>query len=356
MSKSKILYFTKYPRLGASSRLRSYQYFPILERAGYSIRVSPLFDTSYVNSIFSGKKVYLSIIKGYLNRIFRLFDLWHYDLVVIEYELFPYFPAFFEYLLSKLGVKYIVDYDDAIFHNYNLNRNNAIRYLLGDKIAIVMKYSICVLAGNSYLANYAKRAGARKIDILPTVVDGSRYRQKAIGLDKKIVIGWIGSPSTLHHLETLIPIFRRLAARHEIELQIVGANKTLGLDKIEKHITWSEASEVEAILNFDIGIMPLKDTPFAQGKCSYKLIQYMACGIPVITSPVGMNKEVVDEGHNGYLASTHEEWEMAFEKMIASTPLRTRMGQWGYDIVKKSYTLQIQGPRLLNIFKELITE
>ncbi len=351
-----ILYFTKYPRLGASSRLRSYQYFSKLEEAGYTVSVSPLFDEAYVDGIFSGKRVYGSIIMGYLNRFFKLFAVGGYDLVVIEYELFPYFPAVFEYLLSKLGVKYVVDYDDAIFHNYNLSSNNAIRYLLGNKIATVMKYGSCVLVGNNYLASYAENAGAKRVEILPTVIDANRYKQKQLLPVKTVTIGWIGSPSTFKYLQIITPVLSKLAEQYDIEIRIVGANKTLGLPNIEKQLVWSEATEVDSILTFDIGVMPLEDTPWAKGKCSYKLIQYMACGIPVICSPVGMNTEVVDDGINGFLADSEEEWENAFEKLIESATLRAQMGHAGYIKVIENYTLQVQGQKLAAVFKELQSE
>jgi glycosyltransferase involved in cell wall biosynthesis len=351
----RLLYLTKYPRLGASSRLRSYQYFPLLEKVGNTVNVSPLFDEHYLKGIYNGDTSYVSVFKGYAKRFFKLFSIFKYDMVVIEYELFPYFPSFFEYILSKLGVKYIVDYDDAIFHNYNLHPNIWVRKLLGDKIASVMKNSACVLAGNNYLAEYAKKAGAKRIDILPTVIDGSRYVQKTITSGHKIVIGWIGSPSTFKYLKSLRSVFEKLGKQHNIEIQIVGANKNLGLSTIEKQLEWSEATEVASILKFDIGIMPLEDSPWAKGKCSYKLIQYMACGIPVICSPVGMNIEVVNAGVNGYLASSEEEWESAFEKLIESASLRAEMGQAGYTLAKENYTLQVQVPKIVSIIKELQT-
>ena len=349
----KIIYLTKYPKLGASSRLRSYQYFPILQKAGHSITVAPLFDEAYVIGIFDGKTAYDSIIKGYIRRFFRLLTVYKYDLVVIEYELFPYFPAIFEFLLSKLGVKYVVDYDDAIFHNYNLSKNKAIRYFLGNKIAIVMKYSMCVLAGNKYLASYANKAGGKKIEIIPTVIDATRYKQKQILPNEKISIGWIGSPSTFKYLKTIRPVLSKLVKRYEIEVIIVGAKDTLGLKGIEKHVEWSQVTEVASILTFDIGVMPLDETPWAKGKCGYKLIQYMACGLPVICSPVGMNTDLVRHNVNGFLANSPEEWEGAFENLIESVELRKRMGQAGYKTVMHQYTVQVQANRLINIFETL---
>ncbi len=349
----RILYFTKYSRLGASSRLRSYQYIPYLKESGYHVAISPLFDDEYVKSLFTGDSAYSSMIKGYLKRFFALFTLFKYDSVVIEYELFPYFPAFFEYIISKMGVKYAVDYDDAIFHNYDLNPNKMIRLLLSNKIAKVMKYSSVVLAGNAYLASYAERSGAKKVELLPTVINADRYHQKVIRPIDRVVIGWIGSPSTFKYLKTLLPVFQKLSLKKSIEVQIVGAGDTMGLPEIERQVQWTEATEVGSILNFDIGVMPLDDSPWAKGKCSYKLIQYLASGIPVIASPVGMNVEIVKQGVNGFLADSTEEWEKAFLTLIDSVELRNQLGREGYKLISENYTLQVQAPRLVHFLRNM---
>ena len=119
----KILYFTKYTNLGASSRLRSFQFFPLLEASGFRVEVSPLFNDNYLKALYNKKKIKnLIIIFCYIRRFFHLFKVRNYDLIVIEKELFPYFPAFVEIIFNRLNIKYIVDYDDAIFHKYDLNK------------------------------------------------------------------------------------------------------------------------------------------------------------------------------------------------------------------------------------------
>lgn len=336
----KILYFTKYTRKGASSRLRSFQYFPFLESQGNQIRVKPLFDDSYLEKLYQGKKDIVGSLKGYLKRFLLLFIVFKYDKVVIEKELFPYFPAFFERALALFGVKYVVDYDDAIFHNYDMHPNTMIRFLLKSKIDVVMEKSGTVIAGNSYLAERAQKAGAKKIVIIPTVIDTSRYQIKQLTDTIPFVIGWIGSPSTFKYLKPLKPVFEELTQRYSIALHIVGATESLGLPSIEKHIPWSEETEVSSILTFDVGIMPLNNTPWEKGKCSYKLIQYMGCGIPVIASPVGMNVEVVNENHNGFLASTHAEWLAAFENYLNNKVQQCLHGKNNSIFVEHHYSLK----------------
>lgn len=336
----KILYFTKYTRKGASSRLRSFQYFPFLESQGNQITAKPLFDDAYLEKLYQGKKDNVRSLKGYFSRFFLLFTVFRYDRIVIEKELFPYIPAIFERVLALFGVNYVVDYDDAIFHNYDRHPNPVIRFVLKNKIDVVMQKSGTVIAGNSYLAERAQNAGAKNVVIIPTVIDTNRYQIKEFTDSKPFVIGWIGSPSTFKYLKPLQPVFEKLAQEHAIALHIVGATESLGLPSIEKHITWSEESEVDSILTFDVGIMPLNDTPWEKGKCSYKLIQYMGCGIPVIASPVGMNVEVVKQAENGFFASNQEEWLSAFKHYLGNTELQLIQGKNNSIFVEHYFSLK----------------
>jgi hypothetical protein len=174
----KILYLTKYTRLAGSSRMRSYQYFPYLEEAGMQVTVKPFFDNAYLKDFYAGKKNISAVLKSYVKRLGVLFSVFSYDRVVIEKEIFPFLPAWAEWMLKRLGIQYIVDYDDAIFHNYDQSSNPIIKKFLANKIAKVMRFSGTVVAGNQYLADYATRSGAKNIEIIPTVIDLERYPVK----------------------------------------------------------------------------------------------------------------------------------------------------------------------------------
>lgn len=351
----KILYLTKYSREGASSRLRSYQYMPNLIDQGFKVAVSPFFDEGYLNQVYTGRKPYFSVLKAYIKRFFKLFSLPAYDVLIIEYELFPYFPAWFEKLISFFRIPYIVDYDDAIFHNYDRHSNLLIRTMLKDKIDKVMRYSSYVIAGNSYLAERAEKAGAKLVQIIPTVIDISRYNLKQ-SLEKnsdKIIIGWIGSPSTFKYVQQIASVLKEITEKFDVEIQIVGATGDLDFADNVKYIPWTEETEVDIISNFDIGIMPLPDNFWEKGKCSYKLIQYMGCKLPVIASPVGMNKEVVKENINGFLADTQNEWYDAFYKYIKDPVLRKQHGQAGFQLVTSIFNLSIASDTMASIIKNV---
>lgn len=343
-----VLFLTKYSRTGASSRFRTYQYLPVLQAAGLDCEVAPLFDDAYLSHRYgSGRGALLDFIRAFWRRLGALLRARRYDRLVIEYELLPYCPAWFEHLLSELGVRFLVEYDDAIFHKYDLSGNPLLRALLGRKIATVMRLADTVIAGNDYLADYARRAGARQVALLPTVIDLDHYPPRPRHKQgSELVIGWLGSPSTAKYLTDIAPVLAHVCADGRTRVRLVGSGP-LDLPGVPTEIVnWTEAGETAALHGFDIGIMPLPDDPWARGKCGFKLIQYMACGLPVVASPVGMNSTIVQNGVNGFLASTEDDWVQALKTLMSDAALRERMGQAGRTKVEQKYCLQVTGPQL----------
>jgi glycosyltransferase involved in cell wall biosynthesis len=355
----KILLLAKYSRKGASTRLRSLQYLPFLETDGFQITVTSLFDDQYLDQLYrKGERAPLRMVMLYLRRLFVLLSAFRYDLIWIEKEIFPYMPAFAERVLHWLGKRYVVDYDDAIFHNYDLSGNPILRRVLGRKIDVVMRHASCVVAGNDYLASRAQAAGAVRVELVPTVVDATRYSSKASSLAARPVMGWIGSPSTQRYVVDIAQTLTSLCQKHDARLLLVGASANIatefpGLDV--EVVPWSEASEAELIAQMDIGIMPLPDGPWEKGKCGYKLIQYMACGIPVIASPVGVNVDIVGASQCGLLAANAAEWEAALAKLLESPAQRLQLGRAGRQAVENWYSLSVQAPVLASIFTQSMT-
>jgi len=354
----RVALFSKYARLGASSRLRSLQYLPELERLGISVEHYPLFDERYLSELYEGNRRLVShVVRRYISRASQLRRCRALDLVWIEKEALPYIPFFLEKALMPRIVPYIVDYDDAVFHNYDLSSRGLVRSLLGKKIDKVMAGAALVTCGNDYLAERARKAGANRVEHLPTVVDVQRY-QPSVSQDdnKKPVIGWVGSPVTQRYLLDLKPVLARICRDHNARVVLVGAQpsfaKELGNVPVEVK-PWSEATEVREVARFDIGIMPLPDGPWERGKCGYKLIQYMASGLPVVASPVGVNREIVAEGCNGYLASTSEKWECALKSLLSDRELAGRMGENARHKVLEEYSLNVTAPRLGRLIREL---
>lgn len=338
----KILYLTKYTRLAGSSRMRSYQYFPYLEKAGMQVTVKPFFDDAYLKDFYAGKKNISAVVKSYVKRLGVLFSVLSYDRVVIEKEIFPFLPALAEWMLKLLRIQYIVDYDDAIFHNYDQSANPIIKNFLGNKIANVMRFSGTVVAGNQYLADYASRSGAKNIEIIPTVIDLERYPVKQNTDADQCIVGWIGTKTTFEkHLLPCKDWIKALQNQEpNIRFHIVGITEDMDLGKNVKYIRWTEETEVAEILKMDIGLMPLQDSKWEKGKCAYKLIQYAACGIPGVASDVGMNREVAVPGETGILAAGEEEWIQAIQTLKSNTELRHQMGRNARKKVEERYCIQ----------------
>ncbi|QKQ28146.1 glycosyltransferase family 4 protein [Candidatus Reidiella endopervernicosa] len=352
----RILVLSKYARNGASSRYRTYQYLPFFEQLDIEVKVMPLFDESYIDQLYnSGKVSRVEYFRAFLRRISSLVTVYHYDVVLIEYEVFPYFPALFERLLSWTGIKYLVDYDDALFHQYDMHPSWLVRRLLGNKIATVMKLSEVVIAGNGYLMDYAKLAGSKRVEVIPTVVDLDNYPLTVNNKrhNSKFTIGWIGSPTTARYLQLICPALREFCEASGSHVRIVGSGE-IELPGVDIEIVeWSEEDEIEMLHTFDVGIMPLPNEYWARGKCGFKLIQYMACGLPVIASPVGVNSDIVEHGVNGFLAKTTEEWVAALNALLSDSLLRQNMGEAGRSKVERQYSLQVTAPHLAGILSSV---
>lgn len=348
------LFLTRYGRNGASSRYRSLQFQDVLERNGVRCTFRPLFDDDYLKTRYGvGRGDTFQIGSAVVRRLRQLLAVRDYDVVVIEKELVPYFPALFERALAAVGIPYVVDYDDAVFHAYDQSPHVLVRRLLGRKIAAVMRHARCVIAGNEYLADYARNARARKVEILPTVVDLDRYSiAPPPNVRRPFTIGWIGSPFSSRYLERVAPALADVCKGGAARVVLIGAPPTALPDVPHETLRWSEETEVRDMHGFDVGIMPVVDEHWARGKCGLKLIQYMACGLPVVASPIGVNQEIVEPGVNGFLAGSDREWVEVLTT-LRDQPKRARaMGLAGRRKVEEEYCLAVAGPRLASILKQ----
>jgi len=312
----------------------------------------PFFGDYYQYDLYAGRPPrWWRIAQAYAFRLLQLARSISFDLVWIEYELFPWLPALGERLLTGLRIPYVVDYDDAIYHRYQLHRNSLVRVLLGRKIDVIMRRANTVIVGNNYLRDRAQATGARRVERLPTVVDLERYPTPPEAEGRIFTVGWIGSPSTVRYLSLIAPVLGDFCRQNKARFVVVGAREAALEGVTAEFRPWSEATEVEDILRFDVGIMPLPDEPWERGKCGYKLIQYMACARAVIASPVGSNREIVEQGVDGFLASTDQHWRSALETLRDEADLRVRMGRAGRQKVETSYSTRVTAPHLASILE-----
>lgn len=347
-----VLALTRYGSLGASSRVRFALYEEPLRQAGYSLTLSPFFDDEYLRNLYAGRpRSTATVAAAFRRRLGALRGARNFDLLWIEKELFPFAPGFVERLARR---PYVVDFDDAIFHNYDQSSNPAVRALLANKLDALLQRAAAVTAGNRYLADYAAAHGARDILILPTVVDTGVYRPHPAGAapSHDLLLGWIGSPATRHLLQNIVPVLNEAARQVPLRLVTVGIAP---LDDATFPVIaedWTPERETELLAQIDAGIMPLTDSPFERGKCGYKLIQYMALGKPVIASDVGVNGEIVTP-EVGHLARSDAEWIAAIKAVAADRDKSRAMGVAARARAESHYSLNANAPRLIELFDRI---
>lgn len=345
----RVLVLTRYGSMGASSRMRLLQYLPWLDAASWTYDVAPFFTNEDLARRYRGGSYgFGSVLGSYIRRIIRMTRRHRYDLIWIEKEALPWFPVSMERWLLR-GVPYALDFDDAVFHNYDRHRFSIVRTFLGRRLDHLMAGARLVVVGNEYLAERAIGAGAPWVEMLPTAVELSRYlTAEPISLSTPKVV-WIGSPTTVRYLTGLQKALAALAKRIPFTLRVIGGGPVHmpGVDL--EIIDWSLETEVALIAECDVGVMPLQDSPWERGKCAYKLIQYMACGLPTVASPVGANLGVVLDGKTGFFAASDVDWIDRLECLLRDSELRRRLGARGRERVEAEYCIERTGPKLVQL-------
>ena len=349
----RVLVLTRYTRTGSSSRLRFLQFLPGLKSHGIEVDVRPLFRDGYLARRFGPRAVPPHwIAADYARRLGAVLGARRYDLVWLEGEVWPWLPGLVERLLPAMGVPYVVDYDDALFHRFDRSESFVVRGLLGSKIAGVMRRAAAVVVGNSYLGAYAREAGAATVVEIPTVLDPERYGTAAPR--DPAVIGWIGSPSTAPYVSDIASDLDAACADTGARLRLIGFDRALaGAFAVPPDLRdWEEGREAADLADLTLGIMPLRATPFEQGKCGYKLIQYMAAGVPVLATDTAANRRIVESAGAGRIvpaAAPEGAWHAAIREMLADPEMLTRMGNSGRAAAARTYSLDAQTPVLAGV-------
>ncbi|HEY5751332.1 MAG TPA: glycosyltransferase family 4 protein [Chryseolinea sp.] len=356
-----ILFLFPYP-LGESpsQRFRFEQYFDSLRDKQITIETQSFWDLTAWRILYKpgyGLLKFTGLVKGFLRRTFIIFRAPRYHFIFIHRECTPLGPPVFEWLLAKvLRKKIIYDFDDAIWLPNTSDENKIVSMLKWhDKVSAICRWSYRVSCGNDYLANFARRFN-KNVIVNPTTIDTEHLHNPAHYAphtsDGPTVIGWTGTHSTLKYLDPLVPALQRIEKKYPGRVKfLVIANKApqLALQHLI-FLPWKKESEIQDLLRLDIGIMPLTDDIWAQGKCGFKALQYMALGIPTVTSPVGINATMVDPAV-GFLAGTPEEWEMYLEKLIDAPLLRKQMGTQGRKKVIDQYSVGSNTSTFLSLFE-----
>jgi len=349
------LLLPRYSQDAASSRYRFFEMVPAFEAAGISCTVAPFFDDGYIADRLKHPSTLAgSALRAYRRRWRVLRNLQAYDVALVQMELFPYAPWRVEERAMTTEVAWVVDYDDAWFHRYDDNRNPLVRLALKDKIGAIMKRATSVVAGSHYLLDYAGRFN-QDLVWAPTSIDITRYPYtQPTTSDREFVIGWIGSPATSSYLSPLRSMLLEFCAARNARVVFMGAGDDAPSGSCITRIPWSAEGEVDEISRWHVGIMPLPDSPFARGKCAFKIIQYMGCWKPVVASPVGENSWVVEHGVNGFLANSMAEWTQALSQLYENRDAGSRMGFAGRARVEQNYSRQIVAPKVARCLADAV--
>lgn len=249
--------------------------------------------------------------------------------------------------LRPRGAKLIYDFDDAVMYKTGppVTSPHPARLRRFRRTA---RASRLVLAGNSLLAAAAREAGAPEAIVIPTGLDIARYTAKSEhAAAGPLRLVWIGSRSTLRQITSFLPVFEAIGQRAPGTVLRIIADAALAARHITvENIPWSREAEAALLAECDIGLSPLPDTPFTRGKCAFKIVQYMAAGLPVITSPVGANAEYVRDGETGLWAETHEQWLAAFDRLAGDAALRASMGRAGRAFAERHLARNVLAGRL----------
>lgn len=362
MTPLRMLALSPVPEEGAGCRFRIAQYLPYLESAGIEVTLSPFYTTEFFRLVYqkgrSLQKVALFVERA-IDRAYTLAERGRYDVIFIYREAFPIGPALIEAALSRTpGAAIVYDFDDAIYLPNTSEANRAIAVLKWpSKVRAIMRRSHCVIAGNEYLARYARAFNAH-VRVIPTVVDTETFVPRAElhdSGDRAPIVGWIGTPTTAPYLLAIRPILQEVARTHRFVLRVCGAGADLDIPGVTvENVRWTLDSEVSLFNTCDIGVYPLPDDEWARGKCGFKAIQFMACGVPVVAAPVGVNQDIIQDGENGLLAPTAADWTEKLARLLADRDLRRTLGRAGRRTVEERYSLRATAPRLVEAVTDAV--
>jgi glycosyltransferase involved in cell wall biosynthesis len=356
----RLLVLSPIPEEGAGCRFRIAQFIPFLEKQGFDVTLRPLFTTEFFRQVYRPghylrKALTFTLLS--LKRLDSLRDVSQFDVVFIYREVFPVGPAIVERLLTSGGRPPVVfDFDDAIFLPSVSDANRLIGALKRpQKVATIIGRSRQVIAGNAFLADYARRFNPA-VTLVPTCVDTARFvPAPAPPAHRTPIVGWIGSPTTASYVRDLAPVLQRARARHPFTLRVSGGGAPLEIDGVDvENADWSLEREVDLFNTCDIGVYPLTDDEWSKGKCGFKAIQFMACGVPVVAAAVGVNRDIIQDGVNGFLAATPDEWIDKLARLLADPALRRRFGEAGRRTVVERYSLERNAPILADTLRRVV--
>lgn len=344
------------PGIAPSQRFRYEAILPFLDNNLFTFQHFYYYSHSDWKIIYGTGSTFrksLSVVKGFFRRWFQLPLILRAGIVFLHRDFLPFGPPVFEFIITRIfGKKLIFDFDDAIWIAPIAKKNKLLGWIrFPQKVKYICSWASCVAVGNQYLAEYAGKYNSNFI-IIPTVVDTDTVHNKVQEQSSEsIKIGWTGTFTNFMYLKMIEPVIVRLQSEGLIDDFIVISNRipNLNIEKIS-YIPWNKESEIEDLLMFQIGVMPLVDDEFSRGKCAFKAIQYMALGISTVASPVGANTVLLASKEHGFLAETEQEWYETLKMLILNEDLRLEIGRRAREHIRSYYSAKSQS----DVFKKML--
>jgi glycosyltransferase involved in cell wall biosynthesis len=348
------------PDRSPGQRYRYEQYIPFLEQNGYQFVISNLLNEKDDKNFYA-KGNYFQKFLIYLKTWMIRFKDWRrmnrFDIIFIYRDALVTGSVFFEKKFSRSKAKIIYDFDDAIWLQNVSEGNKRLAFLKNPaKTGKIISLCNLIFAGNRFLAAYALKFN-KNVVVIPSTIDTGKYKREAKKYSQeKICIGWTGSPTTIRHFITAIPVLKKIKEKFgdRVFFKIIGDPDYYCAELDTQGERWSASTEVEDLSQLDIGIMPLPDDEWEKGKCGMKGLQYMGLGIPAVMSPVGANLEIIQDGINGFLPRTENEWVERLEKLTEDKALREMIGNAGRQTVIDRYSTEAWKQKYLDNFNQLI--
>lgn len=255
-------------------------------------------------------------------------------------------------LMKRWGIRVIYDFDDAVMFKNSLSKDP---YSLRRRMSFrrMLRFTDLVIAGNKFLKQEAEKYH-RNVVTLPTPVDEGRYTEKSYEERDTVNIGWIGDHGSIHYMESYKDLWEEVGREYPQTTLTVICDTFIEAEQIKViKVNWNYEHEIEALKSLDIGVMPLFDDIWSRGKCGFKIIQYLGVGVPVVCTPVGINRDVVEDGVNGFWAESKKDWLEKLSVLIKDGSLRQRMGRLGRKKIMDGYTVQACAPKLTGWISEL---
>lgn len=360
MKKKRILFIANH-RIGRSpgQRFRFEQYLTYFEENDFEIEFSNIIsekDDAFLYSKGNYLKKALLAKRAWRKRKADLRKVDTFDVIFIFREALLTGSTYFEKQFAKSTAKVVFDFDDAIWLPNVSSGNKALQLLKKPaKTDDIVACADMVFAGNEYLANYAK-GFCSNVKVIPTTIDTDYHIRKTENTSDRICIGWTGTETTRKYLNTILPVFQQLQQKYgkQIYFKVI-CDKPWKADGIDlKNEKWKKETEIAQLEEIDIGVMPLTDDQWSKGKCGFKGLQYMALESATIMSPVGVNKEIVAHGKNGFLATTEADWNEYLSNLIDNKELRLQIGKAGRETIKKRFSVEANKGLYLKYLKEII--